>query len=161
MKPTEAKPLPHEITESPAYSVLRASSRRVLDRILTEIERGGGVASISNEAFDAYRCSSVAPALRELTGLGFVEITAGRNRCNSFAGSDRWRAITSKREASIISAVAREPRPRPPPKPVASKPDDTEKRRQLRIETAKIVAQEPRKPSMPVLDWPSEKFRDA
>lgn len=70
-----------EILESPAYRVLSLSAHRVLSRIEVEQAHHGGNDNgklpVTYENFQKYGIDrdAIAPALRELCALGFVEIT--------------------------------------------------------------------------------------
>lgn len=78
--------------ESPAYRVLSQSGHRVLDRLEIEIGRHGGNDNgklpTTFDQFEGYGIHrhAIAPAVREVVALGFVEITQeGR------AGNAEWR----------------------------------------------------------------------
>jgi hypothetical protein len=70
-----------EMMESPAYRVLSLSGRRVLDRISIELAHHGGNDNgklpVTYEHFEEYGIDrhGIAPAIRELEALGFVEVT--------------------------------------------------------------------------------------
>src|SRR5712671_2000780 len=81
-----------EMMESPAFRVLSHSARRILDRLEIEIAHHGGNDNgrlpCTFDHFAEYGIDrhSIAPALREICALGFVEITEqGR------AGNAEWR----------------------------------------------------------------------
>ncbi|TIQ79502.1 MAG: hypothetical protein E5X64_36840, partial [Mesorhizobium sp.] len=81
-----------EMQESPAYRVLSQSGHRVLDRLEIEIGRHGGNDNgklpTTFDQFEGYGIHrhAIAPAVREVVALGFVEITQeGR------AGNAEWR----------------------------------------------------------------------
>jgi hypothetical protein len=81
-----------EMMESPAFQVLSLSARRVLDRLEIEMAHHGGNDNgklpVTFDDFVEYGIHrhSVAPGLREVCALGFVEITE-RGR----AGNAEWR----------------------------------------------------------------------
>ncbi|TIN38829.1 MAG: hypothetical protein E5Y10_24930 [Mesorhizobium sp.] len=81
-----------EMEESPAYRVLSLSGHRVLSRLEIEIGRHGGNDNgklpTTFDQFEEYGVHrhAIAPAIREVVALGFVEITQkGR------AGNAEWR----------------------------------------------------------------------
>ena len=83
---------PIRMLSSPAFRVLRLSGRRILDRIEIEFAAHGGTNNgklpVTYTDFSHYGVHrhSIAPAIREVVALGFVEITeAGR------AGNAEWR----------------------------------------------------------------------
>jgi DNA-binding PadR family transcriptional regulator len=116
--------------ESPAYRVLSLSARRCLDRIEIELANHGGHGNgelvVTHEQFVAYGVhhNAIAPALRELEALGFIEITehgsagnAAERTPNKFRLTYRnegrarptheWRRITSTEEAMMAAQDAR------------------------------------------------------
>jgi hypothetical protein len=98
-----------ERNRSPAYTVLRASARRVDRLIQSEIARQGGCATIFNDQFEICGSRRVwRPAAAEIGALGLAEITRHPKRyiCRP---SDRWRGLTMQ-DALIASAMAREHR---------------------------------------------------
>jgi hypothetical protein len=105
-----------ERTRSPAYLTLRASSRRLLAFIETEIARGGGGrVTIFNDQLEMIG-SRYLLGLYELHALGLVEVTRypKRHICQLLDG---WRDISTRKQAMIISGVARYQRKPPLPKP--------------------------------------------
>jgi hypothetical protein len=82
-----------EMMESPAYRVLSLSAHRVLDRISIELAHHGGNDNgklpVTYDQFEEYGVhrQAIAPAIRELEALGFVEVT---QRGRSSAGEHRW-----------------------------------------------------------------------
>src|SRR5690348_17187272 len=81
-----------EMLESPAYRVLSQSGHRVLSRLEIEMAHHGGNDNgklpTTFDQFEAYGIHrhAIAPAIREVVALGFVEITQeGR------AGNAEWR----------------------------------------------------------------------
>ncbi|ESX50435.1 hypothetical protein NLY43_31400 [Mesorhizobium sp. C416B] len=81
-----------EMQESPAYRVLSQSGHRVLDRLEIELGHHGGNDNgklpTTFDQFEDYGIHrhAIAPAVREVVALGFVEITQeGR------AGNAEWR----------------------------------------------------------------------
>jgi hypothetical protein len=82
-----------EMLESPAFRVLSVSANRVLARIEIEMGHHGGTDNgrlpVTFGDFEQYGIErhAIAPAIRELTVLGFIEVTVpGR------AGNAEWRA---------------------------------------------------------------------
>ena len=80
-----------EMMEHPAYRVLSLSARRVLDRICIELAHHGGNDNgklpVTYEHFVEYGIDrhAIAPAIRELEALGFVEVTQrGRPSAGEF-----------------------------------------------------------------------------
>ena len=119
-----------EMLESAPYRVLSLSAHRVLSRLEIELGNHGGKENgrlpCTYEHFQEYGIDrdSIAPAIRELVALGFVEITehgtAGNRefrRPNRFrltfrhterAGpTEDWRAIKTNEEALAIAREAR------------------------------------------------------
>ena len=70
-----------KMMESPAYRALSLSARRVMDRICIELMHHGGNDNgklpVTYEHFVEYGIArhAIAPAIRELEALGFVEVT--------------------------------------------------------------------------------------
>ena len=118
--------------ESPAYRVLSLSAHRVLDRLEIELGHHGGndngalpVTYTDFEQFGIHR-HAIAPAIREVVALGFVEITekgkAGNAEFrapNKFRltyrhtdktdPTDDWRKIQTADDALMIANAARAP----------------------------------------------------
>jgi DNA-binding FadR family transcriptional regulator len=82
-----------EMMESPAYRVLSLSAHRVQDRIAVELGHHGGNDNgklpVTYEQFMEYGIDrqAIAPAIRELEALGFIEVT---QRGRPSAGEFRW-----------------------------------------------------------------------
>ncbi|MGJ5180398.1 hypothetical protein ACQR16_24520 [Bradyrhizobium oligotrophicum] len=121
-----------EMLESPANRVMSLSARRALDRIEIELAHHGGTDNGRLPVtFDDFRRfgidrDAIAPAIRELVALGFVEVTE-RGRAgnaefrtpNKFRltykpakglpghGTNEWRKIASVDEALAIAKGAR------------------------------------------------------
>jgi hypothetical protein len=72
---------PREMLESAAYRVLSRAAHQVLSRIELELRyhaaTNNGRLLVTYEQFESYGLDrgSIAPALRELEALGFIEIT--------------------------------------------------------------------------------------
>jgi hypothetical protein len=121
-----------EMQESPAYRVLSLSARRVLDRIEIEFAHHGGTDNgnlpVRFDDFEHYGIHrhSIAPALRELVALRFVEITeVGHSGAdvrtvskyrltyqttdNKVEGNptNEWRTIKTIEEAEALAIAAR------------------------------------------------------
>ena len=124
-----------EMLESPAYRVLTLSAHRVMARLEIEMAHHGGKPEENGrlpctfEHFVEFGVErhAIAPAIRELVALGFVEIT--RKGCAGNAGfrqpalyrltyrhcgshketTDEWRRIKTMEEAEAIAKRARAP----------------------------------------------------
>jgi hypothetical protein len=119
-----------EMMESPAFRVLSHSARRILDRLEIEIAHHGGNDNgrlpCTFDHFVEYGIDrhSIAPALREVEALRFVEVTergragnAEYRRPNLFRvtyrpvgraqATDEWRSIKTEAEAKMLSKIAR------------------------------------------------------
>ena len=121
-----------EMLRSPAMAVLSLSARRMLERMEVELADHGGtdngrlpVTFDDFVAFNIHR-KSVAPAMRELEALGFIEImergragNAEWRRPNLFrltfrdvsraAPTHEWRRIKTMEEAKALAQAARNP----------------------------------------------------
>jgi hypothetical protein len=117
-----------EMLRSPAWRILSLSARRVLDRLEIELADHGGVDNgklpVTYEDFVRYGIErhGIAPALRELVALGFIEITEpGRAGNAEFRRptlyrityrhtktdpTDEWKRI-GEDEAEVIARAAR------------------------------------------------------
>lgn len=121
-----------DMLRSPAYCVLSLSARRVMDRLEIELaDHGGkdnGKLPVTYADFHHYGIDrhAIAPAIRELEALGFIEITqrgrAGNAEFRSpsryrityrsygrFGTTDEWRRI-SEIQAKEIARAARSAR---------------------------------------------------
>jgi hypothetical protein len=120
-----------EMMESPAYRVLSLTAHRVMDRISIELAQHGGNDNgklpVTYEHFTEYGIDrhAVAPAIRELEALGFVEVTqrgrpsAGEFRtpnlfrltwvnCKSTSTpSHEWRRVVDMKTADALARAAR------------------------------------------------------
>jgi DNA-binding transcriptional MocR family regulator len=121
-----------EMLESPAYRVLSLSAHRVLSRIEIEFLHHAGTENgrlpVTFDQFVEYGIdrASIAPAIRELEALGFVEVTergvagnADSRRPNLFRltyrnsdgvlsdGTHEWRRIRTDVEAKAVADAAR------------------------------------------------------
>jgi hypothetical protein len=120
-----------ELMESPAYRVLSLSARRVLDRIMIELAHHGGNDNgklpVTYEHFIEYGIDrhAVAPAIRGLEALGFIEVTqrgrpsAGEFRlpnlfrltcvnCKSTPNpTHEWRRVPDVEAAELLARAAR------------------------------------------------------
>ncbi len=106
-----------ERTQSHAFAVLRRSSRHLLLFIEGEItRRGGGRVTFFMDELQAVGSRNVIlPCLSELHGLGLVDWQRFPKR-HVVALSDRWHAIETPKQATIVSAIARTQRiPLPTP----------------------------------------------
>jgi hypothetical protein len=76
---TSALQLSPEIKGSPAYQVLRPSTRQMLRVILLEIDRCGGAAPISHDQFEDQGIGRtiLAPGLYQLQAQGLITVTSG------------------------------------------------------------------------------------
>jgi hypothetical protein len=122
-----------EMLESPAYRVLSLSAHRVLDRICIELRNHGGNDNgrlpVTYDEFEDYGMDrdAIAPAIRELEALGFIEVTqkgkpsAGKIRWPNFFRltfifpdpTDEWKRVTSMEGAKLVAKMARQTKPRP------------------------------------------------
>jgi hypothetical protein len=101
---------------SPAFEVLRPSSRRLLTFIEQAIERAGGPVSLyADQLATIGSARIIRPGMSELHALGLIEAVrlTKRYECRL---SYRWRDVRSMREAMLISIRARV-RPMPPQPP--------------------------------------------
>jgi hypothetical protein len=119
-----------EMLESPAYRALSLSARRVLERIEIELAQHGGKDNgslpVTYDDFEHYgiRRDCIAPAIRELVALKFIEITKpGRAGNAEFRApnlfrltyrhtkrdepSHDWRRITTIEQAAKLAREAR------------------------------------------------------
>jgi hypothetical protein len=120
-----------EMIGSPAFAVLSLSGRRILDRLEIELGAHGGTENgklpVTFDDFHRFHIHrhAIAPAIREVVALGFVEITkAGRAgnaeyrtpnvfrltyRHTDYADpTDEWRKIKTYEDALSIADAARE-----------------------------------------------------
>ena len=119
-----------EMLKSPAHRVLSRSALQILARLEIELAAHGGVDNgrlpTTYEQLQEFGMdrSCIAPAIRELTALGFIEITeAGRGGNAEFRSpnlfrltfrhtdranpTNEWRRIRSMAEAKEIASRAR------------------------------------------------------
>jgi hypothetical protein len=119
-----------EMLASPAYRVLSQSAYRVLARIQIEHDHHGGKDNgrlpVTYEDFEAYGIErhAIAPAIRELEALGFIEVTErGRAGNAEFRSpnrfrltfqptqadqpTDKWRRFESVEQAEAVAKAAR------------------------------------------------------
>jgi len=141
-----------QMLESPPYRQLSLSARRVLDRLEIELGHHGGMDNgrlpVTFDNFQRYGIDrhAIAPAIRELVALGFIEITEhGR------AGNADWRCPIAS--VSLTSTPKMRARPmsgsefRPPNgqgrkrvKPGSRSPHDQAQRDQkIRAQWGKIL----------------------
>jgi len=123
--------------ESPAYRVLSLSAHRILDRLEIELAHHGGTDNgklpCTYDDFVAHGIDrhAIAPAIRELVALGFVEVTEkGRAGNAEFRSpnkyrltyrhvgrlpepTDEWRRIDTLALAAEIAKAARGQKPKP------------------------------------------------
>jgi hypothetical protein len=119
--------------ESPAYRVLSLSAHRIMARLEIELHRHGGKPEENGqlpcryEDFTAYGVSrnEIAPAIRELVALGFIQVTRQGSAGNAehrqaalylltyyWTGSDvrvvdGWKRIQTDEEAEAVAKAAR------------------------------------------------------
>ena len=125
---------PIEMLRSPAYRVLSLSARRVLDRIEIEHAKHGGKENgrlpVTHADFREYGIDrhAVAPGIREVVALGFVEQTqrgfAGTAQhqpslfrltylpANPRGPTDEWKSVMTIEDANGIAASARAAKPK-------------------------------------------------
>jgi hypothetical protein len=150
--------------ESPAFGALSLGAHRVLARLEIELAHHGGndngklpVTFDQFEDFGVHR-HSIAPAIRELVQLGFVEVTeAGRagnaewRRPNFFrltylpvgnaSPTDEWRRVITKETAELIARAARQSKPSKEKSPVAvsAKSQCGNRHRKAQIHSAETI----------------------
>jgi hypothetical protein len=116
--------------ESPAYRVLSLSAHRILARLEIELAHHGGSDNgklpTTYEQFQDFGIDrqAIAPAIRELEALGFIEITvrgragnAEHREPNRFRltyrhtekanSTDEWRRVQTLEKAQMIARTAR------------------------------------------------------
>ncbi|WP_166295253.1 hypothetical protein [Bradyrhizobium sp. 2S1] len=121
-----------EMLESPAFRVLSLSARRILDRLEIELAHHGGVDNgklpVTYDQFQEFGIDrqAIAPAIRELVALGFLEITRKGRAGNAewrlpnlfrltyrsskdvrTYGTNEWKRIDSISEAELLAKSAR------------------------------------------------------
>src|SRR4051794_14506179 len=119
-----------EMISSPAFCVLSLSARRVLDRLEVELASHGGTDNgklpVTFADFHRYGIDydAIAPAIREVVALGFVEITqVGRagnaeyrspnifrltyRHTNYDDPTEEWRRVSDGEQAKLIAVAAR------------------------------------------------------
>jgi hypothetical protein len=120
-----------EMLESPAWRVLSLSAHKVFDRICIELAHHGGNDNgrlpVTYGQFMEYGIDrhAIAPAIRELEALGFVEVTqrgkpsAGDLRWPNFfrltcvnsksspTPSHEWRRLKTRDDAELMAKAAR------------------------------------------------------
>ena len=103
-----------ERNESPAWQVMRPSTRRLLKFIDTEIERqGGGAAVVFTDQLAMIGSRRVyVGGVSELHALGLIEAVRRVKRYDIRA-SQRWRDVKTQRDAVVIAGRARM-QPMPP-----------------------------------------------
>jgi hypothetical protein len=122
-----------DMLRSPAWCVLSLSARRVLDRIEIELADHGGMDNgrlpVTYDDFARYGIDrdAIAPAIREVTALGFVEVTepgrAGNadyrkpnlfrltyKHSNNAAATHEWKKIAAEEVDRIIEVHLYAPR---------------------------------------------------
>lgn len=119
-----------EMLESPAYRALSLSAHRILARLEIEVAHHGGndngklPCTFDHFAEYGIHRHAIAPAIREVVALGFVEITeAGRagnaawrrptkfrltyRETNRAEATNDWRKIATAAQANSIAEAAR------------------------------------------------------
>jgi hypothetical protein len=125
--------IPHRVDmlESAAWAGLSLAARKVLDRLEIEHMRHGGADNgqlpCTYDDFERFgiRRKSVADALAELVGLGFVEVThQGRGGNAAYRHSSRYRLtyLHTKKAAATDEWKNRTPAAKTPLAPVAKAP---------------------------------------
>lgn len=127
---------PIEMLASPAMAALSLAGRRVLDRIEIELHHHGGNDNgrlpVTFDDFQRFGMDrhSIAPAVREVVTLGFIEITRpgragnGEHRTPTLYRltyrhtehgdpTDEWKAIVCPDAAKALAKDARDASPRP------------------------------------------------
>ena len=92
--------------QSPAYEILRASTKRLLKFVTSEIARnGGGRVVIHNDQLEMIGSRRIyLTGLFELHTLGLLDVER-YPKCHACRLSDRWRDIGSVLDAKTASAV--------------------------------------------------------
>jgi hypothetical protein len=113
-----------EMIESPAYRVLSLSAHRVLTRVMSEHCHHGGKENgrlpVTYDQFCKFGLHrhAIAPAIRELEALGFLQITErGRPGPGEFRHPNKFRITLLARTARAASS---RPAKRQPSQPRAS-----------------------------------------
>jgi hypothetical protein len=119
-----------ELIGSPAFRTISLSAHRALCRLEIELCRHGGKDNgrlpVTHQDFQEYGIDhdAIAPAIRELEALGFIEVTqrgtagkAGQRRPNLFrltyllsfgeAPTNEWMAVLTIEDAERIATAAR------------------------------------------------------
>jgi hypothetical protein len=120
-----------EMLESPAYCELSLSAHRVLSRLAIELGHHGGCDNgrlpVTYGQFQEYGIDrgAIAPAIRELEALGFIEVTEhGRASAGEFRSpnyyrltypvvrkgnppTNEWRQVKTTEDARRIARAAR------------------------------------------------------
>jgi hypothetical protein len=127
-----------EMRESPAWRALPANARLVLDRLEVELMRHGGFENgnlavpYSDFVKAGVRRNSIAPAIRQLVALGFIEVTQGKRSLSYYRScslyrlthvlsrrtgekhniepTNEWRRIKSDEDAAAVLKVAADAR---------------------------------------------------
>ncbi|MGY8705116.1 hypothetical protein RAD16_05155 [Bradyrhizobium sp. 18BD] len=132
-----------EMMESPAYRALSLSGHRVLDRICIELAHHGGndngALPVTYDQFMEYGIHrhAIAPAIRELEALGFIEVTM---RGRPSAGDHRWPNLFRLTWVNCKST----PRPSHEWRQIA-----TSEEAELRARAARIASAKPRRSQFP------------
>jgi hypothetical protein len=153
-----------EMMESPAFQVLSLGGHRALARIEIELAHHGGCDNsrlpVTFDQFVEYGIHrhAIAPALRELCALGFIEVTehgrAGNaefRRPNLFRltyrqvgnakPTDEWKRLQTAKEAEMIARIARmaSARKNRTPVPVSAKSQCGNHHRKRQIHSAETI----------------------
>ncbi|PZV36165.1 hypothetical protein [Mesorhizobium kowhaii] len=119
-----------DMQRSPAYRALSLSGHRILSRLEIELASHGGDDNgklpTTFDQFEEYGVhrQAIAPAIREVVALGFVEITERGRAGNAewrrpsvyrltyrptrlTEATDDWRKINTKEQAELIASAAR------------------------------------------------------
>lgn len=94
--------------QSPAYEILRASTRRLLKYVLSEIARNdGGRTIIHNDQLEMIGSRRIyLTGLFELHTVGLLDVERFP-KCHACRPSNRWREVASVCEAQTASAAVR------------------------------------------------------
>jgi hypothetical protein len=146
-----------DILRSPAMSALSLSARRMLDRIEIELASHGGTDNgklpVTYDDFYTFGIHrhAIAPGMRELVALGFIEITergragnAEYRRPNLFrltyrdlnraAPTHEWRRIKTEEEARRVAQAARTAQPKHRrPRAASAKTKASDRKRQFAV----------------------------
>lgn len=153
-----------EVERSISFAALSKPGRKVYALLIAEIasSRNGSVAITSNEMMAALAVSSsssVASSIRELRGLGLINVAKGKRCVGVYSLSTDWQAIVDLEQAKVTASAARLPPKRKP----KSRPHVMSKQRKkpVEVQAEPEEIEEPLPRVRPVslfkIGWPSER----